>query len=484
MHARNRLGVGVIFLGVAVMIGATRAADPPTPKDAPKPKAYSDLRELGVTPKSAPIPALKYRLLPLESERLPGDAAPIYLRLGVSATSEAKHDIGQKSTDWANLPLAQFPTAEVRKYVDGWGNALAQLQFGARRQTCNWNYTLPEQRESVIEITLPDAQDMRNWIRLQSLKARVEISERQYEQAVESIETGISVGRHTGNGPFLINTLVGVACVQMMLGCAEELIAQPDAPNLYWALTALPRPLVGTRNALETEAMIPEWVFPELKESGRPHTDGEWTLILARLHARMKAVESKVMVTDDKGRTHPAKSTFADLAEFKAKALPAAKTYLQERNEPRPKMSDDQVILTYLAGRYREIYDDQFKHAYLPFTEAVGKLKEAEKRLQEAKNGTLDPFVSLIPNVVPALRVEAQLERKVAALRVIEALRMHAAEHGGLPGSLDQVTIVPIPLDPITGKSFEYKLDGEAATLIGPESDPRFVLSYQIRLRK
>jgi hypothetical protein len=477
---RNRTGTGIVLL-VATLTGITSAAD--APKDASKSKSYSDPRELRVSPSSAPVPALKYRLIPLESERTPGNAAPIYLRLGVRASTEAKREFGQKYADWINLPLEQFPLADAKKYVEKWASYFEQLKFGAWKQTCDWNYTLPEQKEEVIEVVLPDAQDMRNWSRLQALKARVEIAERKYDEAVRTIETGISFGRHTGDGPFVINSLVGVACAQVMLSGVEELIVQPDAPNLYWALAALPRPLVGTRKALETEEVLPEWLYPELKEVGRPHTDAEWTLILNRLHDRMMATEKKVMVTDETG-THPAKTTFPERSAFKAKALPAAKAYLKERKVSTEKMPDDQVILVYLADRYREIYDDLFKYVYLPFPEAIARIDAAEKRLNAVKTVTFDPFVTLIPNLIAVLRTEARLDRSVAALRVIEALRMHAADRGALPQSLDQVTIVPIPLDPMTGKSFEYKLDGETATLVGPEVEPPLVLRYQITLRK
>ena len=72
-------------------------------------------------------------------------------------------------------------------------------------------------------------------------------------------------------------------------------------------------------------------------------------------------------------------------------------------------------------------------------------------------------------------------------LRAIEALRMHAAAHGGqLPDSLDQVTVVPVPLDPGTGKPFEYHRDGATATLVSRlPGEPRTPgLRYRVTVRK
>src|SRR4051812_13760810 len=107
MRHRVRIMAGAIAL-VAALSGMILADEPA--RNAPKPKAYSDPRELHLTPKPAPVPALKYRLLPLESERTPGDAAPTYLRLGIEGSTEPKKgEIAQKSDDWSNLPLVQFP---------------------------------------------------------------------------------------------------------------------------------------------------------------------------------------------------------------------------------------------------------------------------------------------------------------------------------------------------------------------------------------
>ena len=173
------------------------------------------------------------------------------------------------------MPFDQFPVAEARKLVDRWGSRLEQMEFGARRQTCNWNYTLPEQRERAIEILLPDVQELRNWARLLALKARVEIAEHKYDDAIRTIETGLAFSRHLAEGPFLINQLVGIASAHMMLDRVEELVVQPDAPNLYWALTALPRPLIDVRRAMETEQKMGEWMHPRDHGAGpAPHRGG------------------------------------------------------------------------------------------------------------------------------------------------------------------------------------------------------------------
>src|SRR5262249_32279956 len=58
-----------------------QTATQPVAKPAPKPPALPKLKELTVSPAAAPVPALKYRLLPSSADLNSGDAAPIYLRI-------------------------------------------------------------------------------------------------------------------------------------------------------------------------------------------------------------------------------------------------------------------------------------------------------------------------------------------------------------------------------------------------------------------
>ena len=78
-----------------------------------------------------------------------------------------------------------------------------------------------------------------------------------------------------------------------------------------------------------------------------------------------------------------------------------------------------------------------------------------------------DPAFQLFEGLFPGMHglgAEARLDRRVAALRVVEAIRMHAATHGGsLPESLDKITEVPVPFDPVTGQPFGYHLEGGRA---------------------
>ena len=74
------------------------------------------------------------------------------------------------------------------------------------------------------------------------------------------------------------------------------------------------------------------------------------------------------------------------------------------------------------------------------------------------------------------------------ALRAVEAVRMHAATHdGALPASLDEVAIVPVPSDLVTGGPFGYELTAVGARLWAPPTSdlqPQTAIRYELTIRK
>jgi hypothetical protein len=446
--------------------------------------AEPQIKIMSISRAPEPVPALGNRLLPLESELTSGDAAPIYLRLAAGVTADAWTKLEAKSKSWLELPFDQFPAKEARDFLDGWRAKLAQLEFGAHRETCSWNYSMLEEREHITDLELADAQSMRTWSKLLALHARVEISERHFARAARAIEIGMSFSRHVGDGPFFINTLIGNASARFILDQVDDLISQPGAPSLYWSLTALPRPLIGIRKSMAQEYKLCERLLPEMTDLDQPRSDAEWAARLARFHARIIKIRAGYTVRD---KTQPApggEGEFRDdLAEFKVWVLPNAKAYLEARQDKDNSRSDGEMILRYFGGSYRDLYDDMYKAGYLPFFEAEPIYDRGEKQLISAKKGPLRFFVEMIAAVQAVHRADARLDRKVAMLRAVEALRLHAGVTGRLPDSLDQVKVVPIPTDPYTGKPFRYEATGESAELAS-EIPGVFGQTYRITLRK
>ena len=455
-----------------IIIAATLAllAAAPAPSHAqtaiastvPRPAPAADEVPLAITPMPAPVPALKYRLLPTVTQLNPGDAAPIYLRLGYGLP-EGEPTASHKQVDaWLALPLDQLPAAEVAALLDRWAPQLHQVEFAAHRQACDWSYTIAEERDDPFNLRMADAQAMRFWGALIALKARAETKAGRFDAAVGTIRTGMALGRHVAAGPYYINVMCGQAIISRMAERLVELVGRPGAPNLYWALTALPRPLVDFRAATARERQSIERVMDEI-EADPPTADAGWAAALDRLHAQL------VRFNGSLGEQLAAARVTADPAAFRASLLPKARAFLKARGIEAA--GDDRAMVLAIIADYRAIADDFFKYADTPYPDAAAA--RGDRLSHEAKAGPAGPYTLFLPAYEAVHLGVARGERLIAELRVIEALRLHAAAHGGqLPDALDQLKVVPIPANPMTGRPFDYRRDGAAALLTGPTDPP------------
>jgi hypothetical protein len=325
---------------------------------------------------------------------------------------------------------------------------------------------------------------MRMQFRLLFLKARVEIAEGKQEEALRTIETGLSFSQQVAGAPFLISCLVGLAGMQQFTDCVLELQQRAEGPNLYWALAALPRPVIDFRKALEYEQRFVEMQFPELADLDRPRPPEEWDATLKRLRQTVERLEKQMNVVVQGAA---ARNAVAE-AIARAQELPAARKYLTEKeglSEARvAAMPPAEALLRAMMAQYKDYRDERFKAGYLPYPEGRLLLSAAEKRLTTAPDNLAVRLARVfMPAVKKADLALVLMERKIAAQRVVEALRMHAASHDGqLPDKLEQVTAVPVPADPLTGKPFEYHRDGAEATLISRLPDESTAISG-LRLR-
>jgi len=81
-----------------------------------------------------------------------------------------------------------------------------------------------------------------------------------------------------------------------------------------------------------------------------------------------------------------------------------------------------------------------------------------------------------------------RLDRNVAALQCVEALRLYAAAHDGkFPKELSSITGVPVPNDPVMQKPFVYRRTGSNAVLEAPApkgATEREAIRYELKLKE
>jgi hypothetical protein len=484
--------LAVLILSCGLLSALQGQAPPATEKkdgDKAEEKWLED-HSLAVTPAAQPVPAFKYRLYPPTLERKEGNAVPIYSRLAHERSEAKTKQLQELPLKWNKLPLEQLPLDEVKKFLNSQKYNLRQLDLGARRRTADWNYTLDA--GDPIGLLLPDMQDLRRQAPLLVLKARLEMAEHRYSDALHTLETGFSFSQQTSDAPFLISGLVGIACGNMFTDSLLALIERPDAPNVYWALTVVPRPLIDLRKGYEFEREMLELQFPDLAELDRTHSPQEWDAAFSRILTSVRT-EFRRLAEGSKNIKPPKPGNAPGDPASKSPDLPAARKYLAEvvgMSAARiDAMPPAEVLLRYLLSLYHELRDELFKLAYVPFPQSRRLVREAEARLKSAPDTEAGQLATmLLPAIAKVQLAQVRLERKLAALRTIEALRMHAAAHSGqLPDKLDEVTIVPVPNDPGTGQPFEYQRNGQTATLISRipgEPLQSTGIRYRVMMRK
>ena len=472
----------------SLILAFTLAASSQPPKQATSGTlAPPDLKPTRLTlrPAPPPDPALKYQLLPELLDQRPGNAAYHYQRAHSPEwmTYRREKEFGQNLETWLyKTALKDLPREQVARVLSH--GMLREVDLAARREHCDWELTERFKKEG-FGLLLPDMQWFREVANLLSLRARLELAEGRLDRALYTVQTGLALSRHLSDTPTLITHLIGLAVGQVMLNRLEEVLQQPNAPNLYWALTDLPRPLHDLRKAMAGEKALMETLL-ETMLGMRPERETVATMLGLRPPAqegiprRLSPDQLQTMVDD---LYHLAalvrEGSAADLGRF-TNPVAAVRLYPQARvnliaagmkAEAVDALPVLQVVALDSLTVYRRHRDEAAKWLHFPYWEARAPLERAEQRFQEVRQQQecLPAFLELRPAVIQVHFAGVRTERRLAVLRAIEALRLHAAAHGGnLPGSWGDIQAVPIPLDPITGKDFVLQVTGNKAILFGP----------------
>jgi hypothetical protein len=453
--------------------------------------------KLTVHAAESPMPALRYELLPNFREQVPGNAALSYHRAilllneGRSNDPKKAREHDAKIDEMAAKPNKDINVAELREYLQSYRQVFRELEAGAKRDKCDWDLERRADADG-IGMLLPEVQKMRELARLLSLRCRLQIAEGKIADALQDVQTGFAMARHVGEGPSLIQALVGMALFQIFSNRLEQIIDMPGSPNLYWALTVLPRPFQDMHKPLEGEARILDGTLPLLRDLERGPMSVQQV---------QKALDQWARIFADLAGTSDAEFLKSRLllAGIVAMQLPRASQSLMRMGKTEAEvraMPAGQVVLLDSALRFKGLRDQVFACFHLPYPESAAGLRNvAEQMRRMKKEWTADVFGAMLVMVFPAVEkvhfASVRSERKIACLRVIEALRMHAAASAGkFPARLAEISIVPVPADPVTGKPFEYELTGDGKALLhagaapGQQAIQGNVLKYELTLRK
>jgi hypothetical protein len=433
---------------------------------------------VSVQPAPAPRPALKYQLLPELRELNPGNPAHYYLRLFAEQrnfffTKEAAADRAR----YLSMPLAELAKEKLPQQYGG--SALAQADWGARLDTIDWQL-LHRVQANGLEVLTPELGRMGLLASALKVRFRIEVAGRRFDDAIRSAKTMFALARHLGEYPTEAASLLGISVADQALSTLEEMMQQPGCPNLYWALTDLPCPLVDLRKGLQGDRALLAADLRLLRDDA-PMSEEQLQKFVGHISGEFGFAREQA--------GQPPRDLRAELAaRWKdADGIRSAQGRLVEAGCSRDllrKFPPLQVILLDEKRDYELRRDEAMKLLALPPWQ-IDALSDREA-VQNLGDGL---FADMVPHVISSRRVQGRLEQRIGLLRHIEALRLFAAEHGGkLPDKLTDVE-VPLPQDPFTGKPFAYTVDAQVVRLAGgaprgEEQNPCFHACYEVTLQK
>jgi hypothetical protein len=447
----KRLPSAALSLGgdryvIPALVSILALVSPPTAKADPPPEM---LIKLVVDPMAAPQPALRYTLLPELRELTQGNPIPNYLKCILDQDFSSPDETLGKA-------------------------ALKQADRAARMDKPDWQI-LPKLKVDGVSLLLPDLQKMRQLATELQKRFRDEITQRRFNDALVTAKTMFALSRHMGEHPTLIGELVGIAIAAVTITPLEEMLEQPGCPNLYWALTYLPAPFVSLRAGLEGERIFLATELRDLDDKN-PMTTAQLKKLITYIDRLLevgrnekKTIDVLREHTQDEKYMASARTRLIELAGIPADRLDTFSPY--------------QVVLLNEKLQCEIERDEAIKLSHLPTWEAIPRMDAV------SVPKTRSVFFGFLPAVQKIRRAQGRLEQRIALLRHVEAIRMHAAANGGkVPAKLADVD-GPLPVDPFTGKPFRYEVVDGVAHVRGspPKGDEKIAaynLHYEIIIRK
>ena len=211
------------------------------------------LVRLDVQAAPAPIPVLRYQLLPQLEEMDPGNPILNYFKCSMEHESFFfDKESFERREELLAMPLKELPARDLQEYGR---TVLIQADRAARLDNPDWQI-LPKLKTDGFFLLLPDVQQMRGLARALAVRFRAEVALGHFDDAIRTAKTMFAMSRHLGEHPTLIGDLVGIAIASIAIAPLEEMLNQPGCPNLYWALTNLPSPLISLRTGIEGERAL------------------------------------------------------------------------------------------------------------------------------------------------------------------------------------------------------------------------------------
>ena len=470
----------LMLLALGVLCPNSLYSDVVVDQDKENTRGTTMVYRMNVTPAAEPVPALKYRLTIEPYKTIPGNAITHYLRsLGENSLDSpwkgAREKFGMDVHDWYQLEtsVTEIPVDKLREaasffdiYVD------SHLHRATLCRDSDWGIAMEDLRgEEVVSFLLPSIQQTRSMARALSLRNRLAVIDRRYDDSIDHLRMTYQLGQNVSGLPSLVANLVGIAEIGIANEGMIDLIAAKDSPNMYWALAELPQPIISIRDSIRLEVSFGLRYMPNLLEvETAQHSPEQWSKILADMVNSFGDLTGYMSGSGNSaGNSNgPVKSGLISSGIGLA-AYPGAKERLIESGMNKSavdKMAVAQVILIDAARDYQRVSQEVEKTYYIPYPEGRKLLNQVDNGLRRAAPSRPGLLLAnlVLPAVAQVRAAEIRVQTQINALMAVEAIRDHAATHGKLPGKLSEMRL-PVRKNLNSDEPFPYRVVGDTAII-------------------
>lgn len=436
----------------------------------------NQIHEISISPETPGRPALKYRLFPDKRLMVDRNAALYYhraiaalrSRLSSMRVADARHpdqlntslfDDPEKFQSALRDDLKKMPVEEMRQFMKSFDDVFIEIDRACYSSQCDFGIQ-PSKNDSEnwFEVKMEEVQFLRSICYLLAFEIRINLYDRNFDLAVERLQYGYKIANDLKHSNSIVGGLVGIACANIMNEQLLTWIQQPDAPNMYWPITDLPTPLVDIREVVRSEiAMISGqglWQILQDPENANLSTAG-W---LKTLEHDIESVSNYIGLPKDQAQLKLLMNTML------VRGYPVAKQSLIDSGHPSEyieKLPAIQVVAIHQKQVIESACDEILKSLNLPYGKVREFIEQTEEAMHTVSNGPMAgtiPYLEFfLPVVSQVIHAEARTQRQLAGLRTIEAIRAHAAATGELPTSIEEIGVVPLPINPATARPFVFE---------------------------
>lgn len=520
----------IVLAGLLVPSGVAPAARTDAFEKRSDPEAeFPTEYVLRVTPAPLDEFPLRYRFRPEIEDRTPGNAATRLLRAvhwvngadldtwfaeNVPPPEQPSAENGGDDeppswTDWLTTPLEEWPARRVFKFLDYCSFAIEEAVAASRCDEIGWDLRArdAESFEAWIATATPEVFTLRELGRVLAVAERHAIYRRDWGRFARYATAAFGLADALERRETLIERLVAASIDELQSDVVAEAIARCPDHNWYAAIAELDRRPRDLTAVIELEMNAPYRAFPVAKDAATKNLSflgwvREWNDAFAMIpsltahdvFAAFDDSEHEITGLPDFGLLERLRRhviwRMVGFYKLSTDATVARGFLAVAGHEPEKlmRLGDMQVVAMFAEHIIETNRQRLLLAAALPASERgplIARFESALDTLGERTEHNLATLPSLLvtPLVGRAMFVCDGRQDRFTALRLVEALRAHAAVTGAWPESLEEIATASVPLRPLTGRPFLYRREGETAVIDLPhEQAARRSLRFTLQL--